>query len=161
VTVTGDGTTPGAELADCRAARRPPWLSFVVDAAVGLLGGLVGLGGLGGAEFRLPRLVGLFGFVSLQAVFVNKAMTLVAVLVALPSRLIAVSPDVVATHWFVAVSQLLGSPPGVGRRVLGDPDADRDPLPRPRRAAARSAGPGSVPRAGRRRTPPRSQRSRG
>jgi uncharacterized protein len=28
--------------------------------------------GLGGAEFRLPLLIGLFGFLVLQAVMVNK-----------------------------------------------------------------------------------------
>jgi uncharacterized protein len=38
-------------------------------AGVGLLGGMIGLGG---AEFRLPLLLGLFGFAALQAVVVNK-----------------------------------------------------------------------------------------
>jgi hypothetical protein len=38
---------------------------------LGLLGGMIGLGG---AEFRLPLLIGLFGFVALQAVILNKAM---------------------------------------------------------------------------------------
>jgi len=60
-----------------------------------LLGGLVGLGG---AEFRLPLLIGLFAFVALQAVIVNKAMSLVVVLVALPSRLVAVPLDALAAH---------------------------------------------------------------
>ncbi len=76
---------------------------------MGLLGGLVGLGG---AEFRLPLLIGLFGFVAVQAVIVNKAMSLVVVLLALPSRLVAVPLDAVAAHWWVAVSLLLGSVPG-------------------------------------------------
>jgi len=89
--------------------RRPGWLAFLAGAAVGLLGGLVGLGG---AEFRLPLLIGLFGLVALQAVIVNKAMSLVVVLVALPSRLLAVPPDAVAAHWSVALSLLLGSLPG-------------------------------------------------
>lgn len=74
-----------------------------------MLGGLVGLGG---AEFRLPLLIGLFAFVALQAVIVNKAMSLVVVLVALPSRLVAVPLDALAAHWFVAVSLLAGSLPG-------------------------------------------------
>ena len=105
---TRDGT--GSEtVVEHVATRRPSWLAFVAGAAVGLLGGLVGLGG---AEFRLPLLIGLFAFVALQAVIVNKAMSLVVVLVALPSRLVAVPLDTVLSHWFVAVSLLLGSLPG-------------------------------------------------
>ena len=50
--------------------------AFSAGAAVGLLGGMIGLGG---AEFRLPLLIGLFGFVALQAVIVNKAMSLAVV----------------------------------------------------------------------------------
>jgi uncharacterized membrane protein YfcA len=84
-------------------------LAFLAGAGVGLLGGLVGLGG---AEFRLPLLLGLFGFVALSAVIVNKTMSLLVVLVALPSRLAAVPLDALAAHWFVAVSLLVGSLPG-------------------------------------------------
>ena len=57
---------------------------FVVGASVGLLGGLIGLGG---AEFRLPVLSGVFGFIALQAVIVNKALSLAVVATALPARL--------------------------------------------------------------------------
>ena len=57
--------------------RRSPMAAFSAGAAVGLLGGMIGLGG---AEFRLPLLIGLFGFVALQAVIVNKAMSLAVVL---------------------------------------------------------------------------------
>jgi len=39
--------------------------AFCAGVAIGLLGGLIGLGG---AEFRLPLLIGLFGFVALRAV---------------------------------------------------------------------------------------------
>lgn len=53
---------------------------------MGLLGGLVGLGG---AEFRLPLLLSLFGFAALAAVIVNKAMSLVVVVTAIPARLAA------------------------------------------------------------------------
>ena len=49
--------------------------------AIGVLGGMIGLGG---AEFRLPLLIGVFGFVALQAVILNKAMSLIVVL--LPCR---------------------------------------------------------------------------
>ena len=88
---------------------RPRWQAFLAGAAVGLLGGLVGLGG---AEFRLPLLIGLFGFAALQAVVVNKAMSLVVVLTAVPSRLAAVPADVVTAHWPVVVGLLAGSLPG-------------------------------------------------
>jgi hypothetical protein len=63
---------------------------FVVGACVGVLGGLIGLGG---AEFRLPLLIGLFGFLALQAVILNKAMSLVVVATALPARLLGVRLD--------------------------------------------------------------------
>jgi len=58
--------------------------AFATGAGVGVLGGLVGLGG---AEFRLPLLIGVFGFLALQAVIMNKAMSLIVVLTALPARL--------------------------------------------------------------------------
>ena len=73
---------------------------------VGVLGGLIGLGG---AEFRLPLLIGLFGFAALQAVILNKAMSLVVVVTALPVRLAAVPYDRLAPHWPVAVNLLAGS----------------------------------------------------
>lgn len=75
-------------------------------AAVGLLGGLIGLGG---AEFRLPLLIGLFGFAALQAVILNKAMSLVVVLTALPARLASIPLDSMASHWSVAANLLAGS----------------------------------------------------
>ncbi|MEV5341153.1 sulfite exporter TauE/SafE family protein [Streptomyces sp. NPDC052676] len=79
---------------------------FGAGAAVGLLGGMIGLGG---AEFRLPLLIGLFGFAALSAVILNKAMSLVVVLVALPARLAAVPASEVAAHWPVVVNLLAGS----------------------------------------------------
>ena len=63
-----------------------PW-AFVAGAAVGVLGGLIGLGG---AEFRLPLLIGVFGFAALAAVIMKKAMSLIVVLSALPARLVSV-----------------------------------------------------------------------
>lgn len=69
---------------------------FGAGAAIGVLGGVIGLGG---AEFRLPLLVGLFGFSALCAIILNKAMSLVVVLTALPARLAAVSASAVASHW--------------------------------------------------------------
>lgn len=43
---------------------------------IGTLGGLIGLDG---AEFRLPVLIGFFRFVALEAVILNKAVSLVVV----------------------------------------------------------------------------------
>lgn len=83
-----------------------PLTGIAAGGAVGLLGGMVGLGG---AEFRLPLLIGLFGFAALQAVILNKAMSLVVVLTALPARLMAVPYDRVAPHWSVVVNLLAGS----------------------------------------------------
>lgn len=61
--------------------------STLAGAGVGTLGGLIGLGG---AEFRLPLLIGWFGFSALPAVILNKAMSLTVVAAALPLRLHAV-----------------------------------------------------------------------
>lgn len=65
--------------------------------------------GLGGAEFRLPLLITLFGFAALQAVVLNKAMSLVVVLTALPARLLGVPLGEVAPHWTIAANLLAGS----------------------------------------------------
>ena len=65
--------------------------------------------GLGGAELRLPLLIGLFGFVALEAIIVNKVMSLVVVVVAIPSRLLAVPLNEVSSHLNVVVNLLAGS----------------------------------------------------
>ncbi|MEV6742544.1 hypothetical protein AB0N14_39070 [Streptomyces sp. NPDC051104] len=69
---------------------------FTAGTGIGVLGGMMGLGG---AEFRLPLLISLFGFAALSAVILNKAMSLVVVVVALPARLAAVSASRLAGHW--------------------------------------------------------------
>lgn len=74
--------------------------------AIGTLGGLIGLGG---AEFRLPLLIGVFRFEALEAVILNKAMSLVVVAAALPLRAGAVPLDAVAAQWSVIFNLLLGS----------------------------------------------------
>ncbi|MEV0934994.1 sulfite exporter TauE/SafE family protein [Streptomyces phaeochromogenes] len=84
----------------------PMPLVFGAGAAIGVLGGMIGLGG---AEFRLPLLISLFGFAALSAVILNKAMSLVVVLVALPARLAAVPASALAAHWTIAVNLLAGS----------------------------------------------------
>jgi uncharacterized membrane protein YfcA len=52
---------------------------------------------------------GLFGFAALQAVIMNKAMSLIVVGTALPVRLVAVTFDTVNGYWFVVVNLLAGS----------------------------------------------------
>ena len=79
---------------------------FVVGACVGVLGGLIGLGG---AEFRLPLLIGVFGFVALEAVILNKAMSLVVVATALPARVLSVPFGDVLAEWHVIANLLAGS----------------------------------------------------
>ncbi|MFF4299460.1 TSUP family transporter [Streptomyces vinaceus] len=96
---TGEGPAAAARL------RSVP-LVFGAGATVGVLGGLIGLGG---AEFRLPLLIGMFGFAALSAVILNKALSLVVVVTALPSRLAAVSFGDLGAHWSIAVNLLAGS----------------------------------------------------
>lgn len=89
-----------------KALRAALPLAFVSGAVVGVLGGMIGLGG---AEFRLPLLIALFGFAALQAVILNKAMSLVVVLTALPARLVAVPVSELAPYWSVVLNLLAGS----------------------------------------------------
>lgn len=51
--------------------------AFISGSMIGTLGGLIGLGG---AEFRLPVLIGLFKFPPLEAVILNKIMSLIIVI---------------------------------------------------------------------------------
>lgn len=87
-------------------AARNPVTAFSGGAVIGALGGLIGLGG---AEFRLPLLIGAFRFAALQAVILNKAMSLVVVATALPFRAAAVPFSAVAAHWLIVVNLLAGS----------------------------------------------------
>jgi uncharacterized protein len=87
-------------------ASRKPLSAFLAGAVIGTLGGLIGLGG---AEFRLPLLIGLFRFGALQAVILNKAMSLVVVASALPFRMGTVPLDAVLARWDVLANLLAGS----------------------------------------------------
>lgn len=80
--------------------------ALVAGAAVGVLGGLIGLGG---AEFRLPILIGIFGFQALPAVILNKAMSLVVVAFSIPFRIPAIPLTETLAHWPVIVNLLSGS----------------------------------------------------
>lgn len=93
--------TPGVDASSTRLA-----LALVGGIVIGTLGGLIGLGG---AEFRLPLLIGLFGFAALPAVILNKAMSLVVVASALLFRTKAVPFDEVFAHWPIIVNLLAGS----------------------------------------------------
>lgn len=90
-----------------RAGAYPRILAvFSAGAIIGALGGLIGLGG---AEFRLPLLIGMFGFGALQAVILNKAMSLIVVASALPFRMAAVPFGAVSAHWTIVMNLLAGS----------------------------------------------------
>ena len=88
------------------SSKRNAPTAFLGGAVIGALGGLIGLGG---AEFRLPLLIGAFEFPALQAVILNKAMSLIVVASALPFRAAAVPFASVAAHWSVIVNMLAGS----------------------------------------------------
>jgi len=96
--------------ADSVATRRTK--AFLAGAAVGTLGGLIGLGG---AEFRLPLLIGLFGFAALGAVILNKAMSLVVVASALVFRTKSLPLDLLVEHWTIIANLLGGSLIGAWR----------------------------------------------
>ncbi len=94
------------------ALSRVPALAHNIPAAFGggaVIGALGGLLGLGGAEFRLPLLIGAFRFAALEAVILNKAMSLVVVASAFPFRAGTVPFGEVAAHWPVIVNLLAGS----------------------------------------------------
>ena len=75
-------------------------------AVIGLLGGLIGLGG---DEFRLPLLISLFSFAALQAVMLNKAMSLIVVATALPARMLSMPLAAITDHWNIIGNLLAGS----------------------------------------------------
>lgn len=73
---------------------------------IGTLGGLIGLGG---AEFRLPLLVGFFGFASLDAVIINKITSLIVVSFSLPFRSQSIPWHDVGSHFGIVLNVLSGS----------------------------------------------------
>lgn len=80
--------------------------ALFAGTGIGTLGGLIGLGG---AEFRLPLLLGMFAFSPLEAVIINKAMSLLVVASALPFRAATISWENVFAHWPIIVNLLAGS----------------------------------------------------
>jgi hypothetical protein len=94
--------------------------AFGGGAIIGALGGLIGLGG---AEFRLPLLIGVFRFTAVEAVILNKAMSLIVVASAFPFRAGAVplprTGRSSSTCWREACSargSAQAGPPGFGRK---------------------------------------------
>lgn len=83
--------------------------AFSGGAVIGALGGLIGLGG---AEFRLPLLIDWFRFAALEAVILNKAMSLLVVGAALLFRASTIPLSEVAGHWVVMINLLAGSMAG-------------------------------------------------
>ncbi len=84
---------------------RKTW-GFIAGSLIGILGGLIGLGG---AEFRLPVLVGKFRLNTLDAIVLNKAISLVVVTTALLFRGNTISPSLLNDHITVVLNLLAGS----------------------------------------------------
>lgn len=80
--------------------------AFAWGGTIGMFGGLIGLGG---AEFRLPVLVGRFGFKPLDAVVMNQAISLVVVSSALLSRFRVIPAEETLHHADIVLNLLAGS----------------------------------------------------
>lgn len=82
------------------------FFSFLAGGSVATLGGLVGLGG---AEFRLPILVGFFGFATLNAIIINKIVSLAVVIFSLFFRSHTIGFEEIIPHSLTIVNILIGS----------------------------------------------------
>lgn len=80
--------------------------SFCWGGLIGVLGGLIGLGG---AEFRLPVLVGVYKFRTLQAIVINLTVSLVTVVFSFIFRSGLVNLDRIAAHAPIILNLLAGS----------------------------------------------------
>lgn len=80
--------------------------AFAWGALVGILGGLIGLGG---AEFRLPVLVSIFNYRTLQAIIINLIVSLVTVTFSFIFRSGVLGLENVAANWAVITNILAGS----------------------------------------------------
>ena len=91
---------------EARPASRRFVGAFLAGTVIGCLGGMIGLGG---AEFRLPLLIGLFSFPALEAVILNKTMSLVVVATALPFRAGTIPFSAIAEQLHIVANLLAGS----------------------------------------------------
>ncbi|MBD2185666.1 sulfite exporter TauE/SafE family protein [Planktothrix sp. FACHB-1355] len=80
--------------------------AFAWGALVGVLGGLIGLGG---AEFRLPILLSVFNYHTLQAIVINLIVSLVTVIFSFIFRNHVIGLENVAANWVAIVNILAGS----------------------------------------------------
>lgn len=80
--------------------------AFAWGALVGILGGLIGLGG---AEFRLPVLVSIFNYRTLQAIIINLIISLVTVTFSFIFRSGVLGLENVSANWAVIINILAGS----------------------------------------------------
>jgi uncharacterized protein len=102
----GPQSIKGGHLTTERTRTRRLLLALITGAAIGVLGGLIGLGG---AEFRLPLLISVFGFFALEAVIVNKAISLIIVASALAFRSTTIPIGTVLDHGSIVINLLAGS----------------------------------------------------
>lgn len=80
--------------------------AFAWGVLVGVLGGLIGLGG---AEFRLPILVSIFNYRTLQAIIINLIVSLVTVIFSFIFRSGILGLENVAANWAMIINILAGS----------------------------------------------------
>ncbi len=80
--------------------------AFAWGALVGILGGLIGLGG---AEFRLPILVSIFNYRTLQAIIINLIVSLVTVTFSFIFRSGVIGLENVFANLTVIINILAGS----------------------------------------------------
>ena len=91
-------------------------INAIVGFMVGLAGGLVGLGG---AELRLPYLAGTLGLSLKTAVPVNLAVSLLTLVAALPTRLLALSTVSLAPFLYETMALAFGAIVGAYAGVSG------------------------------------------
>jgi uncharacterized protein len=82
------------------------FLGILSGGTIGILGGLMGLGG---AEFRLPVLVGLFRFKTLQGIIINLVVSSITVFFSLLFRSTFIPPSLIGQNYHAILNLLAGS----------------------------------------------------
>ncbi|MBN1450747.1 MAG: sulfite exporter TauE/SafE family protein [Anaerolineales bacterium] len=88
------------------SSNRRNMLALAWGGLIGILGGLIGLGG---AEFRLPVLVGVFRYRTLQAIIINLIVSLVTVVFSFIFRTGLVNFDKIIANSSIVLNILSGS----------------------------------------------------